>query len=538
MKMNKKIQLFIILLIPFFTYQCEKFLGPEKNNSAGFFNEEVVSISKYIINNPESFSKFQAILEESKMIDALDSYNPEGNNFTLFLPNNAAIDNFVSHSENYTNFEDLLADTEFTTALARYHIVMQEFKTLDFPFGALPETTASNDFLTISYVFGYDYVNNITLYDSTIYKVNGVASIINENVELINGIVQVIDQMLIPVTQSSYEWLKGTEGFDIITQAFELTGLSDTMGLFRTNAEGMIIENAYTLLIEHDSIYHKNNIFNIDDLINLIVNDPLKTNYTNPDNPLYQFAAYHILENRYFLDGIDVEYTNYNTFANYPVNMKSSLDIMVNKGSFDYDTLIVSNDTTYIDYIKVLYTVSNVLTKNGAIHFLNHVMRVYKPKPSRQTFQFLNEEPVLNDLRNEIGDHPFFNDDEFIAIKWEGAEMLEYIKSASSTELANNLDYIRIEGDFYLRYTIPKLLAGNYTVKLKANAQNNQNATIQVFIDGKRIGSSFNLGSGGNPYSTINLGKITFLTSNPHVIEIRTLIPGKFEWDFIQFDPS
>lgn len=535
--MKTKINIILLLVVALFFYRCEEFFAPETDLSAGFYDEDVVSISKYIMNNPENFSRFQTILEKSKMFDALNSYNPEGVNFTLFLPTNTAIEKFISESTNYESFDDLVADEDYITALARYHVVMQEFKTLDFPYGALPETTASNDYLTISYVFGYDSLANEILYDSTVYKVNGVASIRTENIELVNGIVHVIDEVLEPITLTSYEWLLNEPGFSLITQAFQITGLADTLGLYVTG-DSAERQNTYTLLVEHDSIYQKNHIYTIDDLITSIVSNPLDTDYSDPNNPLYQFAAYHILENQFFLDEIEAEATNYNTYANYPVNLSSALDIIVNKGSSVFDTIIINNDTSFVDYTKVLYTVSNVLTKNGAIHFVNQMLELYKPTPSLQTFQFLNEEPVLNQLKNEVGEHPFFDDEEFTALKWEGVDLLEYIKSASSSEEANQKDYIRIDGDFIIRYTLPKIMAGTYAVFLKANAQDYQNATIQVFIDGKRLGSSYSLGSGGDPYDELELGKVTFLTSKTHLVEVRTLIPGKFEWDYIQFDPN
>ena len=112
-----------------------------------------------------------------------------------------------------------------------------------------------------------------------------------------------------------------------------------------------------------------------------------------------------------------------------------------------------------------------------------------------------------------------------------------YIRSASASEKAWDKDYIKVEGDFRIYYTIPKVLAGNYEVMINANANSNQNATIQIFIDGKRIGSSFDLSSGGNPYLYFKAGKVSFLTSQEHLVEIRSLVPGLFEWDIIQFRP-
>ncbi len=501
--------------------QCKK-VEPK----AGFYDADIVSISNFIFDSTSVYTKFGEILTTAGMVNALNSYNPGGHNFTLFLPTNDAIDRFIENNDDYANFNELLSDTDYVTSLARYHLVMLELKTNDFPFGALPDTTASGDYLTIGI--------NIEQ-DGSTYIVNNEAPIIEPNIELINGVIHVIDEVLEPVVLSSYSWLRKEEGFSILAEAFNVTGLKDTMGIFSISPDGTKVENVYTLLVEHDSVFNKRGIYTVQDLIDTIVGDPNRDNYTSVDNPLYQFAAYHILENRYFLDALVS--SNYNTYANYPVSITSGLDIQVNKGSRVYDTIINNTDTVIVDYIKILIEKSNVLTKNGAIHFVDQMLELYQPRAASVSFQFTNEEPVLDKIRYDVGEHVFYSDNEFTALKWEGVKEMVYIKSASSSEVAWNKDYIRFDGDFKVYYTIPKVLAGNYEVRLLANSSSSKNAIVQVFIDGKRIGSNFDLRSGGNPYAYIKVGKVTFSTSEKHLIEIRALVPGIFEWDAISFNP-
>jgi uncharacterized surface protein with fasciclin (FAS1) repeats len=535
-KMNqirKNISIVLIFISALLLTRCDGFFGQDEPD-VGFYDAEVVSIAKYVLDSANMFTKFSRLLVETDLTDALDSYNPDGNNFTLFLPTDEAIDQFIVQSD-YANFEELLADRDYSNVLARYHIVLTELSVNDFPFGALPDTTASGDYLTIGMGFGTDPETNEILFDSTVYRVNNEAPIIGPNIKMINGTIHVISRMLEPVVFNGYEWLKSQEGFEIITEIFEITGLRDTMGLYVTGREGRLIENNYTLLIEHDSIYHKNNIYTSQELIDYIVKDPERIDYTSKNNPLYQFAAYHIMENRYFLDAMET--SNYNTFANYPVNIQSGLDLLVNRGSKVYDTVLQGVDTLLIDYATILYTVSNVLMKNGAIHFVDQILELYLPKPSAVTFQFTNEEPMLNRIRNEVGEHYFYTDNDFTALKWEGVNEMIYVKSGDASEQANSKDYLSFNGDFRVYYSIPKVMAGNYRVIVRANSNSFQNATIQVFIDGKRIGSSFDLSSGGNPYRWINAGKVSFTTTREHEVEIRALIPGLFHWDFIRFEP-
>jgi hypothetical protein len=63
---------------------------------------------------------------------------------------------------------------------------------------------------------------------------------------------------------------------------------------------------------------------------------------------------------------------------------------------------------------------------------------------------------------------------------------------------------------------------------------------VEVYVDGRKIGSTVDLTSGATsskPFININLGSITFNNYREHVIEIKSMIPGRFLWDYIQFIP-
>ena len=75
-------------------------------------------------------------------------------------------------------------------------------------------------------------------------------------------------------------------------------------------------------------------------------------------------------------------------------------------------------------------------------------------------------------------------------------------------------------------------------MRIKSEASNNENATIQVYLDGKRMGSSFDLTAGGNPYDNFLVGNIEFLVYETHVVKVSALLPGKFFWDYVQFVPN
>ncbi|MFC2079997.1 fasciclin domain-containing protein [Bacteroidota bacterium] len=491
-----------------------------------FIGDDVITISKYIENNPENYSKFWELMVSTNMEITLSAYNPDdpGNNggYTLFLPTNAAFDQYISDSEKYSSFTELLNDKDFANLLVRYHLINAKIESNDFPFGDLPDTTVTGDLLTIEFDDSKD---------TTVYLINSTAPVIRTNIELTNGYIHVLGSVLNPIAFSSYNYLSGKEDFSIFTEALRITGLKDTLGIYRTNSKGKIVKNRYTLLAEPDSVYAKQGIYSIDDLINKY--QAQGTDVSNFESDFYQYTAYHIMEGSFFIDDFDGT-ENFNTYANFPIQIDAQFDIKINEGLDTLDIVIEGQDTTYINYVRILLNKSNILTKNGAIHVLQDHMEVVTPRVTSKSFQF-NEEDIIDIYKKTPGEYYLYPEDmEFL--KWEGTENVKYVKSDDNIPAGNN-DYIEIQDNFSIEYTIPKLLPGKYEVRIKAESKNSENATIQVYVDGKRMGSSFDLTSGGNPYDTFKVGTVNFLLFETHVVKINALLPGKFIWDLVQFKP-
>ncbi len=501
-----------------------------------FYNENYVSIAEFLEKNKETYSVFYRIMIEGQLYAPLSSYNPFGNGFTLFLPNDKAFERYIQNSSKYSSLEEMFNDNDFIRLLGRYHLTNTQLKTNEFPYGSLPDTTASGDLLTIG------FSSNL---DSTVYKINNIAPVIEANLQMINGYIHVISEVLDPVNYTGYQWLSENPGYSIFTQAINITGLKDTLGFYRTSSSGKLVRNEYTILVEHDSIFKKYGINSIDDLIAKYATDNVP--YTNRENGLYQFVAYHILEGEYFLADFDVT-RNYNTYAYAPVNIVADLEVKINPGT---DTLRLEisdkGDTTAITFVSLYYQDSNIITKNGAIHLISEELNFKIPPISDRFFEFF-EEVKINSLRNTPGTYYFLEEekDNLAVISWKGPKQITYFKSSSNSEKANNGDYIEIDGNFVINYTIPKILQGRYNLFIRANSFSGsyENASISVYVDGKQIGRNLNLNSGGtstDPY-TINknwaghdLGILEFNTYKEHTITIESFIPGNFIWDRVSF---
>jgi hypothetical protein len=97
-----------------------------------------------------------------------------------------------------------------------------------------------------------------------------------------------------------------------------------------------------------------------------------------------------------------------------------------------------------------------------------------------------------------------------------------------------------LDGDFTISYQIPKIIQGKYNVFLGADAYNSQNALVELYVDGNKLGGLIDLTKGGSasyPYVAYRVGAIDFKKYASHTITVKSLIPGRFKWDYIRFEP-
>jgi uncharacterized surface protein with fasciclin (FAS1) repeats len=485
------------------------------------------TIYDYLEENREDYSDFISILESGGIYKTLRAKYPYAEGYTLFLPNNDAVEEFISQNDQFASLDDLLANQDYVSALSRYHVLTKATHSNEFPFGAFPDRTLSDDQLIVSFIIGSD---------SSYYKINNQADVVNPNTEVSNGFIHVIGSVLEPVAYTSYEWLANQPGYSIFKEAVDMTGIRPLIDL-DLKAPGQESVPPVTILVEHNDTLANHGIHSLNDLIERI--SPENSDYTNPSNPLYNFVGYHILKNNYYLDDFQDESSNYNTNSEVPILINGlGNDIAINKGKDILDTIIEGIDTTFIDFVGFVYDQSNVVTKSGSIHFIDRLLEIQSPSRERVTLEF-REEAVINNLSDNIGTYRLDNYREnMIRLDWTADELF-YVKEGSESNASGD-DYIYTEGDFTIGYTTPQIVQGKYELIFGANSFYRYNALIEVYIDGKKIGSTVDLTKGAsanNPFDNKNIGTITFNNYREHVIEVRALIPGRFTWDYIRFNP-
>jgi uncharacterized surface protein with fasciclin (FAS1) repeats len=199
-------------------------------------------------------------------------------------------------------------------------------------------------------------------------KVNNTAPIIKSNLKQTNGYVHIISEVLHKAEIRGYDWLQQQADYSILAQAMELSGIP-----------GKLKWNNYTLLAEHDSVFHRIGINKIEDLINHIATPGVPI--TSSNNAFYLFTAYHILNGEFYLNDFYWGENKYTTLANKLITIDVGQEIRLNRGIEIYGTLIsASGDTIVNDYILPVWDFSNILTQTGPVHSISRVL-FYEPFP-------------------------------------------------------------------------------------------------------------------------------------------------------------
>lgn len=286
-----------------------------------YYNATEVTAAGFLQQSPERFSAFTRILQRSNFLSTLSTYGE----YTLFAPTNEAVNQYLAGC-GYASVEDIpdnVCDT-----IARTHIVKDgAYFTADVSDGTLPQLNMDDRNITISCSADEDNDNSI------IYYVNKSARMVERDDSVTNGVVHVIDRLLVSSSMLLPDLIKLDSTSTLFSQALALTGVELKMrdvedytyfigrdsveeGLpeIYFGADGEKWTNVkfperryfkYTAFVETDEVFNNENIYTIDDLFKkakevydkafpddagLYDND-----YTHPKNPLNRFVAYHVI---------------------------------------------------------------------------------------------------------------------------------------------------------------------------------------------------------------------------------------------------
>lgn len=322
-------------------------------------------VNKSIIDYLKSIPDYSILLEAIDNVNLMGTLNLYGN-LTMFAPTNEGFEKYFAEA-GISGLSDI--DDVLLKRIVLYHLYSQKFNSGVFQTGSLPAVTVSGDLIKMDISQGLrnTYLNNTIKIDTL-------------DITVTNGVIHVINDLLIPPSNTIYSGLSENPKYSIITEAIHQTGI-DTAVLNKVTYDNTTIingqpsKNWITVFVEPDSIFNLNGINSFDDLARKYSNTYNTTkDYANPADSLNIFIRYHCMQRRFFISDFSDTYLESMSDGNWLIfDTKGGLNI--NKHDINIGGNIV-NYKVEIDLGK-----SNLVMSNGIMHSIGSVLNVYVPAP-------------------------------------------------------------------------------------------------------------------------------------------------------------
>lgn len=226
-----------------------------------------VLMGKYVEDKPElsEFLQLAALTNNLGFINAYGSY-------TFFIPTNEAFNAYLVEKQK-GSLEEF--SQEELDELFQYHVVNDTLSSIYFNDGKLKSPSMNGKYLITGVKVSEEGKAN--------YVVNKTSEISALDVQVGNGVIHEVGQVLDPPTLTVAEMIKNNADFSIFSQALEETKVFDILN---------DPANLYTVLVQSNAVYNEMGINSYEDL---------KSEYSNlgdPSNPLDSlnlYMLYHCL---------------------------------------------------------------------------------------------------------------------------------------------------------------------------------------------------------------------------------------------------
>lgn len=276
------------------------------------------TVASYLENNPDEFSEFITVLKRAKTWGEMGTYGT----YTCFAPTNNAFKAYLNKIGKSSVSE--LSDADCDT-LTWTHLINDVFFMSDMVEGSLPSKNLNDRFLTLT----YDSLLQENGHYHLRYCINKNSHILQMDDTVENGVIHVVDSVIKVSGDYIFDVLKENKGARIFFEALNLVGLEDSLKEWKDNSyfvdydsvsKGVNYDGGgakyiarywgekkrnFTFLVEPDSVFNKNGINDIEDLIEYANNiyhesypadgTAYDNDFTSRRNPLNRFISYHII---------------------------------------------------------------------------------------------------------------------------------------------------------------------------------------------------------------------------------------------------
>ena len=277
----------------------------DKSNRYTFTGE---TVADFMLNRSEKYSHFINLLKRAELFSLLQTYGQ----YTLFLPDNAAVEKYVQEQDSIYHatkdtddpvwtgitsplFEEL--SDSMANVIARTHLVEGNHTTTSFDDGALSHWNFYDRFLGISYEKSDESFHT---------KINVTTKIIDRDYEVENGIVHIVDNVIEVTNNTLPKHIEGYTFFSLFSEALAATNFGDSLQKyidlrFKPLDKDFTPQKKfykYTGFIETNEVFNNNGIYTLDDLkayAEKWYGTEDRDNPCSPKNALYKFVAYHFV---------------------------------------------------------------------------------------------------------------------------------------------------------------------------------------------------------------------------------------------------
>lgn len=522
----RKITYLILLAFSVLLFCCE---DPNKDKDFAIFDG--VSVGNWLENNPE-FSLWTALLERTNLLNSLTVKNT----FTCFAAKNSAVMDYLK-KKNCASINDL--DIETARYLMRYHTVVGlKIEAAAMSNGKLADTTASGDYLVTKYTEG-----------SVIY-VNDSSRIVTKDLQMVNGVLHVLDRVLDPVMDPVWKLLEETPEYSLFAEAVKKTGYDKKLSEIRLNTGA---KSYTTLFVVSNDVFHANQVETFEDLVDLYAFG--RTDYTDSTNLLNKYVAYHMIQGVNSFNDLakfdtEKKLKNVTTYASNELIMIEDI-----KGILHFNKDEDRDGDGVADGGYLLRAKYNLQARNGLVHEIDGLMPVYSPDPTTFKLEFTDasyfpEFASLSWYHKSAsagqGKTDYINmqdQNQFPYIRWktvpEGGGSVWYETRNTWGGFFDNADVLaaNMGAVGWWEMDLPAIVKGKYKVSFKHHLAHAR-GTYQVAFDGKNVGAPVVFGK-ANTYTNkiTDLGVVNFAETNTHTIRFTVVAPGVMELDYITFEP-
>lgn len=510
---------------------------------------EDVNIVGYLDKNIDSFSLFRQILDRTGNASFLNAYGA----YTCFAPTNSGVKTYLNRIG--ASSVDA-ADLNTLKDMVRLHLLNDTLYTGSFTDGKLPVITMYGQYLVTA------VANNGGV---SSYIVNRQALITRSNVRVGNGVIHVLDNVLLPATKTIAQQLAEKPEYSIFVEALNATGYYSVLNTVNPDTT----QRWLTVFAESNQALLDSGFANF---------NALRAKYSQTGNPLLandslnMYVAYHISRGIKFLGDIIIIPTHTTLLPQEVVSIKLiDQNVVLNQDIFNG---VLETGIT-LDRLKSDNAASNGVWHDAKAHFMAKYRRPTALYWDVSSFEEIMKLPAYYKRANYNFARPTEADKPIKDHYWgwgplAGTNTLSYLYSSSSsiTNYAYNNDVNMLpmglpNRPVWWEMRTPPIIKGRYKVWVcyraqKQSASSNMLCQVEVngvlmqrtmnFTENRPTGTDAELEAIGwkrytenttNVFASRQVGTIDFATTQQQVIRITPLngTQNNNNLDMIHFIP-